>query len=349
MLRAWTLWLHCDTSDLFRVGPSRTAHGEVENTLAPPENPSVPSKRKVASIADQTLTLFTDAPEVCAVTPVVSLVTIPGLHIGTSAFSAPGWLGSFYPAQLRAKNYLRYYATKYNTVEIDSTYYGTPAVSTVNGWYEKTPPGFVFAAKVPKIVTHEKILSNCEKEFDEFVVTMRRLKEKLGPLVLQFPHFDGRDIGQREFMTRLRFFLKRIAGTTVRLAIEIRNQTWLDQKFADLLAEHAVALVLQDLAWMPLPHQLKFDCITADFAYVRLLGDRKDIEKVTKTWDRVVIDRSQELRSWVDACQQVVRRGIPTFVYANNHYQGHGPATVAQFLEIWNCKWAARSSRQDKR
>ena len=86
---------------------------------------------------------------------------------------------------------------------------------------------------------------------------------------------------------------------------------------------------------MPLPAQMKFDYITADFTYVRLLGDRKGIEKQTKTWDKVIVDRSKELRSLVDVCQQAMKRGVSTFVYANNHYAGHAPATVEQFLKLW--------------
>ena len=89
---------------------------------------------------------------------------------------------------------------------------------------------------------------------------------------------------------------------------------------------------------MPRPSQLSFDYVTADFTFVRLLGDRKGIEQQTKVWDKVVVDRSRELRSWVDVCQRIVRRGIPTFVYINNHYSGHAPATVAQFLSLWGDK-----------
>ena len=260
---------------------------------------------------------------------------VPGLRIGTSSFTAAGWPGSFYPAELKPRDYLSYYASKFNSVEIDSTYYATPSVSTVTGWYSKTPKDFLFAAKVPQVITHEKVLLDCEKEFDEFVQTMGLLKDKLGPLVLQFPHINETDIGQADFMTRLRFFLKRLMGTGVRFAIEIRNKAWLNAGFADLLREYRVAMVLQDQGWMPRPGQLKFDYITADFTYVRLLGDRAGIEKVTKSWDKIVVDRSQQLRTWVDTCQQIVRRGITTYVYANNHYAGHGPAPVAQFLSLW--------------
>jgi len=82
----------------------------------------------------------------------------PGIYLGTSSFTASGWEGNFYPTGLKAREFLSYYATKFSTVEIDSTFYGTPSAATVTGWYEKTPADFLFAAKVPQIITHEKVL-----------------------------------------------------------------------------------------------------------------------------------------------------------------------------------------------
>ena len=81
----------------------------------------------------------------------------PGLLLGTSAFTATGWAGAFYPLGMKPPEFPNYYSTKFETVEIDSTYYGTPSAATVNGWDEKTPPDFVFAAKVPQVVTHYRI------------------------------------------------------------------------------------------------------------------------------------------------------------------------------------------------
>src|ERR1700758_2088646 len=80
----------------------------------------------------------------------------PGLLLGTSAFTAAGWEGSFYPAGMKPRDRLSYYSRQFATVEVDSTYYGTPSASTVTDWYEKTPPDFIFAAKVPQVVTHTK-------------------------------------------------------------------------------------------------------------------------------------------------------------------------------------------------
>jgi uncharacterized protein YecE (DUF72 family) len=86
---------------------------------------------------------------------------------------------------------------------------------------------------------------------------------------------------------------------------------------------------------MPKPSELKFDPVTADWTYIRWLGNRKEIEAVTQIWDKIVVDRTEELSSWVDFCYQIRKRGVTVYAYANNHYQGHGPATVQQFIEIW--------------
>jgi uncharacterized protein YecE (DUF72 family) len=264
---------------------------------------------------------------------------VPGLRLGTSAFTANGWPGTFYPAGMQPRDYLSYYATKFNSVEVDSTFYRTPLASTVNGWYAKTPKDFIFALKVPRVITHEKVLLDCEQEMDEFINVAGLLGEKLGPLVLQFPYFNSEAFESgADFFARLRFFLTRLGGSTVRYAVEIRNKHWLDARFVDLLREHKVALVLQDLSWMPNPRHYfeKFDPITANFTYIRLLGDRKGIEKETKMWDKVIVDRTSELRSWVDVCKRTLARGVPTYVYVNNHYAGHAPATVESFLELWD-------------
>src|SRR5882762_7132635 len=267
----------------------------------------------------------------------------PGLFLGTSAFTAAGWPGSFYPVGMKASEYLTYYATKFKTVEIDSTYYGTPSASTVTRWYEKTPADFIFAAKVPQIVTHEKMLVGCEPEFDEFVDRMQLLAEKLGPLLLQFPKFTKYQIQPDEFSRRLRFLLNRVrALPTVRFAVEIRNKAWLDERFTDLLGEYNVALALTDTSFMPRPWEMKeqFELVTADFAYVRWLGDRHGIEKITQVWDKTVVDRKDDLKHWVTVLKELVlnKQIRKLFAFANNHYGGHAPATVKLFWDLWEKK-----------
>jgi uncharacterized protein YecE (DUF72 family) len=259
------------------------------------------------------------------------------LHIGTSAFTAAGWEGSFYPSGMKSADFLTFYATKLDSVEVDSTFYRTPSASTVTSWNRKTPDGFVFAVKVPQEITHEKILVDCEGKFKEFVRVMELLGDKLGPMLLQFPYFNRSVFTSGDkFVARLKPFLKKLPKDH-KVAVEIRNKNWLDAGFVELLRESGVALALIDQSWMPRPWDLmdKLDLVTADFTYVRWLGDRKGIEQITKTWEKVIVDRKADLRSWVDYLRPIQKRGVTIFAYANNHYAGHGPATVAQFLKMW--------------
>src|SRR5580700_10285051 len=164
---------------------------------------------------------------------------IPGTQIllGTSSFTATGWQGSFYPQGMRSRDFLSFYASKFQTVEIDSTFYGTPSASTVASWNEKVPADFIFAVKVPQVVTHEKVLVNCDSEFEEFVKTMDILGPKLGPIIFQFPAFDRWKFPKQDsFLDVLTPFLKKLPADH-KFVVEIRNKTWLDAKFADLLRE----------------------------------------------------------------------------------------------------------------
>jgi uncharacterized protein YecE (DUF72 family) len=256
--------------------------------------------------------------------------------IGTSSFTANGWKGAFYPVGLKSSDYLPFYAEHFDTVEIDSTFYACPSPQTVTNWALRTPKGFVFSLKVPQTITHEKMRVACAAEFEEFIKVVHILDEKLGVVVFQFPFFDKWRVKDRhEFTDRLIPFLKKLPSG-YKFAIEIRNKQWLDAEFAEMIRTYKVGLVLQDLSYMPLPTELDFDPITADFTYIRWLGDRKGIETRTQTWNKVVDDKTDRLISWVDYCQQIQKRGIKQYIYANNHFEGFSPATVAKFRGLWS-------------
>jgi uncharacterized protein YecE (DUF72 family) len=262
------------------------------------------------------------------------------IRLGTSSFTADGWNGAFYPKGMKSADYLRYYSTRFDTVEVDSTFYRCPTIEAVHNWAVKTPPGFIFSLKIPRTITHEKVLVDCDKEFEQFVTTVDVLDEKLGPMVFQFPFFNEMLFTTSvQFESRLKAFFKKLPCVPdYRFAVEIRNKDWLKPRLLDVLRENNVALVLQDQSWMPSAEELfeKYDPITADFAYIRWLGDRKGIEQLTKVWNSTVIDRTAELQSWVDVCEKIQKRGITQYVYANNHYSGFAPATVGLFRSL--CK-----------
>jgi uncharacterized protein YecE (DUF72 family) len=301
----------------------------------------VQSKR--LKVRQPTLFELEKPPEPASETNIGRRFSLPGIFLGTSSFTASGWEGSFYPKGMKSTDYLSYYAKKFCTVEIDSTFYGTPSAKTVQSWYEKTPADFVFAAKAPQVVTHDKVLVDCDSEFGEFIDTMRVLKEKLGPLVLQFPKFDRWVLkSSEEFLARLDSFFKRVSDPALRFAVEIRNKDWLNPRLTEALRAHNAALALTDTSFMPRPWEIRgnLDLVTADFGFVRWLGNREGIEEQTTRWDKTVIDRQEDLKSWVVVLRRLVedKRIRKIFAFANNHYAGHAPATVKQFWEVWSQK-----------
>jgi uncharacterized protein YecE (DUF72 family) len=258
------------------------------------------------------------------------------LRLGTSAWSNPSWVGVFYPAGAKPADYLARYAEKYDCVEIDSTFYRIPSTSMIKKWYQDTPEGFLFAAKVPQVITHEKVLLDCEPEMAGFLKSVSGLKEKLGPLLLQFPYFNKKAFeSPQDLYGRLSPFLAGLPKE-FQWALEIRNKYWITKELLDLLGQHKVAFSMIDQSWMPPIDQLlkRHDLDTANFAYIRWLGDRKGIEEITTEWDRVVIDRQADLARWVLPVHQLLARGRQVYGFFNNHYAGHAPASLELFQQL---------------
>ncbi|MBZ5564606.1 MAG: DUF72 domain-containing protein [Acidobacteriia bacterium] len=263
---------------------------------------------------------------------------IPNLRLGTSSWSSEDWLGVFYPPNTLPANFLAEYAKHFDTVEVDATFYRPPSMAMVKNWRERTPPGFLFAAKFPQVITHEKVMQDCRDDMRTFLSAMELLGDKLGPLLLQFPYFNKQAFASWEgFASLLDPFLDQLPRD-YRYALEIRNKYWINRPFLDLLRKKNVALALIAHPWMTPVTELmsKQDVVTADFTYLRWLGDRKGIEEKTKHWDRVIIDREEEMEIWIPVVRQLLRRGIRLFGYFNNHYAGYAPGSVDLFRKVWD-------------
>jgi uncharacterized protein YecE (DUF72 family) len=198
----------------------------------------------------------------------------------------------------------------------------------------------VFAAKIPQVITHEKVLVDCDDDLKHFLDTMTALGDKLGPLLFQFGYFNRSAFKSgAEFLARLKPFLKKLPKD-FGFAVEIRNKSWMDAEYVDLLRENNVAMALIDQSWVPRPWEMKekLNLITADFTYVRWLGDREGIEAETKTWDKIIVDRTSDLRNWIEVLKQMLntKKILKMFAFANNHYQGFGPGTVKLFKDLWD-------------
>lgn len=212
------------------------------------------------------------------------------VRLKTLGFSAEGWVGTFYPEKTQPSDYLRLYSERLDTVEVDSTFYRIPAESTVENWYEQTPEGFIFAAKVPQAVTHEKCMEDCDEDMQRFLQAMSCLRKKRGPLLQQFPYYRRRSgMTPVDFAGRLGRFLPKLPRDW-QLALKLRNKNRLGPRLLDALWKYGVALAIIDHPWMPRPSQmLEPEVTTANLGYARLLGDRYEIEEITKKWDKTVI------------------------------------------------------------
>ncbi|HUU97831.1 MAG TPA: DUF72 domain-containing protein [Phycisphaerae bacterium] len=253
------------------------------------------------------------------------------VHIGTSGWSYDDWVGPFYPAGAPKREFLSHYATQFDVVEVDSTYYAIPARRMVQGWAERTPKGFRFALKAPQEITHKRVLVDCQEGMERFLGALEPLGEKTVCVLLQFGYFNRATFrSAKPFFERLNGFLREYVDR-VPLAVEIRNKNWLTDAYFDLLRSHKVAAALVEHAWLPpINHVVEqHDVVTGPFSYVRLIGDRKGIEEITRTWDKVVMDRSADLRRVARAIRQIAQR-VPVHTFVNNHYAGHGPETSRQ-------------------
>jgi uncharacterized protein YecE (DUF72 family) len=267
------------------------------------------------------------------------------LILGTSSWSEKTWVGSFYPAGTKPGDMLALYAGTYRAVEADVTYYRIPSERMVRTWAQVTPPGFTLCAKFPRSIVHAGqgkepdpavllVPGKVGADVERFLAAMTLLGGKCGPLVLQLPYFNRKVFaGPEKFLDRLDRFLGGLPRE-FRYAVEIRNRAWLASPLLDLLRSHGAALVLVDMTYMPHPADIEEpDLVTADFTYGRLIGDRKAVESVTDRFDRVVVDQGPRLQRWAALLARLVPRVERAYVFANNHYAGHAPATCRRLRQ----------------
>jgi len=240
------------------------------------------------------------------------------IRAGTCGWSYPDWKGSFYPPD--APDDLAFYASQFDAVEIDSTWYRIPSVAAVEGWRRRTPEGFVFCPKLPGEITHEKMLEGAQELVSLFLETISHLGDKLGPILIQLhPRFTY------EQLPVLRGLLARLPSH-LRYVVEFRHKSWLGKPDAlSLLREFNVGLAMAHHPWYP-----RFKEATADFAYLRLLG-RRD---VFPDFSRVHRQQDDALQEWVDVLKSLAPRIERLFIFVNNQFEGHSPDTVRRLRAL---------------
>ena len=258
------------------------------------------------------------------------------VKIGTCAWSFEDWHGAFYPQHLPTNQRLQFYARFLQSVEIDSTFYAAPAPQVAGHWLDITPDEFVFSAKVPREITHERKLRRCEEPLAQFLEGVAPLRRKLGCLLIQLPPYfrlDDDEQALREFVATL--------PRDFDFAIEFRDASWHLPRIAHLLTENRVCWSWNDVTPIERAGEAAFNFlpVTSKQLYVRLMGDsdskyRADGSRVHR-YRQIMWPRTNSLESWAVRIQQHLDEVARVFIYVNNHFEGFSPHTCQRIAALF--------------
>jgi uncharacterized protein YecE (DUF72 family) len=250
------------------------------------------------------------------------------IHIGSCAWTFEDWHGVFYPTELPDNRRLAWYAGIFNAVEIDSTFHANPAPAVLAHWLAETPGHFRFTCKAPREITHQRRLRGCEQVLEDFLASIRPLHTRLGPILIQLPP----SFAPEQDATALRDFILALPRGW-KFAIEFRHPEWHQPRFVKLLEDHGVCWAWSDTTTVPDQDQAPFGLLpeTADFLYVRLMGDLKNKYapggKRRFNYTRVLWSRALALESWSVRLQKQAEHVRNIYILCSNHYEGFAPST----------------------
>jgi uncharacterized protein YecE (DUF72 family) len=289
------------------------------------------------------------------------------IRIGVSGWRYAPWRGAFYPTGLRQDDELAYAAARLPTIELNGSFYSLQSPASYRAWHDATPPGFVFSVKGGRYITHIRRLRDIVRPLANFFASgLFNLKDKLGPLLWQFPPFMKFDAARfedflallpRDTNEALALARRRDARMTGRAAlkidavrpllhaIEIRHPSFLDPRFIELLRRHRVALVIADTGErFPQPHD-----VTADFLYLRLHGATelyrsRYSEAALKGW-------ATRVRLWSQGTQPAdadlvvpdvtpARAPRDVYCYFDNTDKRHAPDNARRLMQLTGVQWA---------
>ena len=234
------------------------------------------------------------------------------IRIGCSGWEYRHWRGSFYPADLPQSRWLEFYASKFDTVELNGTFYRLPEAKTFDRWRERAPDGFRYAVKASRYLTHQRRLNDPEEPIDRLWTRAAQLEDRLGPMLYQLPPRWNRNL------ERLEGFLSLLPPKWEH-AIEFRDPSWHHPDTYRLLQRHGVALCLHDMPAARAP-----DEPVGPFVYVRFHG---------RGGSYAGSYPPQALGTWARRLVEWAGSGLPAWVYFNNDVGGHAPRDAMRLRE----------------
>jgi len=257
---------------------------------------------------------------------------VDNVFLGTSGWSYKEWIGPFY--RKGEKRMLRAYGSVFKTVEINSTFYRYPTDKMAMGWTRYSPANFIYSAKLPKLITHDKKLdlaAGVEEDLNRYCETMRILLRdgKLGCLLIQLPPKYAYDLDPLEA-----FF--EILPADFQFAVEFRNLSWMRTETWKLLKQHKVAYTIVDEPLLPPEIHL-----TTDTAYVRWHGHGR------RPWFNYRYAK-EELEPWIPKVKATAKKVKRLYGYFNNHFHGYAPENCLQVLEMLGLIEKPQQEAKDK-
>ena len=298
----------------------------------------------------------------------LSAADMGGKHfIGMSGWSYPGWKTSFYPSKLKIKDELRYAASQVSSIEVNGTFYSLQRPHSFQAWYDQAPQGFIYSVKGGQYITHVRRLKEVQRATANFFAQgILCLKEKLGPILWQFPpHVMLKDDRFEKFMKLLpknfgeaarlaKKYTQKLEGRAfteipkgeskrpIRHAFEMRHPSFLDEKFFELLRSQNAALVMAHSGRSKWPYT---EDITADFIYMRLHGEDSRFANGYRAAD--LKGWAKKIESWnagkdPGSLSQLIRskkkikgkKGRDVFVYFDNKAKEFAPKNALQLMKL---------------
>ena len=260
------------------------------------------------------------------------------IKIGTCAWTYEDWHRVFYPAGLPQGQWLEFYARWFGAVEVDSTFYHAPGAKAIAHWLRGTPADFRFSCKMPRQITHEMRLADCEEPLREFLANLEPLKPKLGCVVIQLPPNFRPKTGEKT----LKQFLGMLPGG-FRFAVEFRHADWHLPRIVHCLEDHGIAWAWTDTSPLDDQNRGAFEPLpqTAKHLYIRLLGDlskkyRADGSRIHR-YTSLQWPRDSSLENWAVKIHKHLPETEGVYLNCSNHFEGFAPATcrrIGQMLDI---------------
>ncbi len=235
------------------------------------------------------------------------------IYIGTSGWHYKHWKGPFYPEDMTDKELLPYYSERFDTAEINNSFYKVPEKKTLQKWSRTAGNNFIFAAKASRYITHMKKLKDPEQPVKNFMDKIAALGDSLGPILFQLPP------NWKKNADRLKSFLKTLPKG-FRFTFEFRDPDWFGQDINDLLAEKQAAFCIYDFDRRQSPKT-----VTADFVYIRLHGPDGAYKG---KYD------SQALSGWAGAIFQWQKQGKDVYCYFDNDQAGFAAENAGELKSM---------------